>query len=725
MSTLADDLSRLLLRVRSDAAFIPQPTRAQRRCIITVPSPCRAGLTVNPRLSYFRIGYAEYVFISLLDGRTSFAEALAVSSQALGKDALSQSHASEICLWLIEQEIAEIVNRPARRELSKPETIWQRLNPFWTKIPLGSPQAWLDRGERWIERIISVPLLVLMTLFMLVAGVILCLYRTEFTRDCQQVLDPNNWLWLGLCWVGLKGIHEVGHAIACKRFGGSVREAGVVLILGAPLAYVDVTSAWGFASKWKRIAVACAGIFVELFIASLAVFLWRWTDHPQWSQCLCNLIVMATLTTILFNINPLMRYDGYFILIDLLNAPNLYQRAGQIVRGRFGRWYLGAAGAPERRGWGGHLLMVYGIAVLAWRIVVGGSLIVGASMLLKGWGILLSLCAIALWWCVPVLKWLGHLKQLSHEEPRAIIRCLVFGAATILSGFLLCFVVPWPGRIVAPGIVEYAGDAAYHSPVNGFIRRVYKADGALVEPGDLLMELDNPEREHELKTIITRIDQALANRREALDDQAPATAQIVERHLQVLRERHLELESQVQALTVRAHRRGRLIARRWEDRLGTYVERGEELFTIGNEEEKRVLVSLDQESVEGTEFHGRRAYIRVGLGHSLRGTVERVTPRASTELPHPALSALAGGTLAVRQTTEDQHEPFADGGSTVDSRQFELLDPRFKLFVSLDAEEGKQVQAGNRCTIHLGWQARRWLSLSRLTKFVGQALRFP
>ncbi len=146
----------------------------------------------------------------------------------------------------------------------------------------------------------------------------------RFVASASEVFSVGNWLWLLVTWVSLKIIHEMAHAVACHRQGCAVRETGIVFILFAPLAYVDVTSCWRLNSRWSRIAVASAGMYVELVIAAIAIMAWAATDSPRAEFLLHNLILAAGLSTLIFNANALMRFDGYYILADLIEIPNLY-----------------------------------------------------------------------------------------------------------------------------------------------------------------------------------------------------------------------------------------------------------------------------------------------------------------------------------------------------------------------------------------------------------------
>src|SRR4029079_3112343 len=159
--------------------------------------------------------------------------------------------------------------------------------------------------------------------------------------ELSALVDPRNLVCL-LAAIGVvKVLHEFGHAMACKHFGGEVHEMGLMLLVFSPCLYCDVSDAWRFSSKWKRIAVSAAGIVVELTLAALATMIW-WYAQPGVVQLVAlNIMIICTVNTLLINGNPLMRYDGYFIFSDLIETPNLWQRSREAFRYFWSDWLLG------------------------------------------------------------------------------------------------------------------------------------------------------------------------------------------------------------------------------------------------------------------------------------------------------------------------------------------------------------------------------------------------
>lgn len=278
----------------------------------------------------------------------------------------------------------------------------------------------------------------------------------RFVGGASQFIARDNWLWLIAIWILLKVWHELGHALACKQFGGNVRECGVSLILFVPLPYVDITSAWWIASKWRRILTSAAGMLFELPLAALAAIVWSQTEPGLLNQNALNVVYAAGFTTIVFNANPLMKFDGYYILSDLLELPNLAARGSQSVRGLCRRWFLGlptpSPDYPEGRSW---FVLLYGIAALLWRIMVGCGMILLADVMFYGAGMILAAAAVIAWGVIPVGMVLRQLIRGEGGKRPSRLRFAFVLAGTVVGGWTLLTLTPWSGRISAVGVVDY------------------------------------------------------------------------------------------------------------------------------------------------------------------------------------------------------------------------------------------------------------------------------
>lgn len=680
------------IAIRRELTFTPQPGDRDLHYIIEDPI----------RSKFYRVGSAEYEFISRLDGRRSINDVLDEVARDCPEQSILRPDAAAICKWLVDAELAQVTaNSPAEQSAvaRQSPTVaggWNRLNPMFIRVPLVHPDRFFNNIVSWTVWIFAPWMFVVWAVAIFTAGYQVTQQWDRFFHSSRGILAPSNWLWLAACWFVLKVVHEMAHGIVCKKYGGSVREAGAILILFTPLAYVDVTSSWRCRSRWPRIHTAAAGIYIELLIAAIAALVWVRTEPGVLNHLCFNVIAMAGLTTLLFNANPLMRFDGYYILSDLLEIPNLYTSGQQYLR-YFGRRYiLGVvANLPIwPRGKGG-IIRVYGVAALAWRVTVCASLAIAAAALFHGAGIVLAIMAVATWIGVPVVRFIKYLlKSSSVDRPNWTQFALVSGTSLLLAAVVL-FVLPWPGAVCAPAVVDYAPLSVVRADSPGFVTEVLVQSGDRVEQGRALVTLRNNELVAERNDLELAIAQSKLKSRAHQQKKEIAAHQSELEHRQSLLKKKREIESQIEALTIRAPSSGIVIGRNLDAMLGKYVDLGDEVLSIGNDEKKELQVAISQDNLDHfAAATGQSVDIRIRDVGGFQSTLMKVSPRASLQPPHPALSAQAGGPLAVKPAN-------VESGQQNSAEHYELLAPSFKGQVSLASAVSQRVNAGQIATISL------------------------
>lgn len=636
---------------------------------------------------FFCIGLPEYTFVSLLDGDTSPAEAISLTARALGPDALTEEQAVSILLWLQESGLASGVDGnatsgSAARDRSLKKQM-ERLNPFWMKIPLANPDRVVGHLTTVFRWFFSWPAACLVTLLCATALLILSGQWEEFGRSSRSILSKDNWLWLMGVWLILKLIHESAHAIACRRLGAAVPETGVILILLAPLAYVDVTSSLKFRSKWQRIQIAAAGMYTEITLGSLALILWSFTSAELPRHLLHNVVIMASVTTILFNANPLMRFDGYYILSDLLEIPNLYSRGTQAVKRLARKVLTGRAPAVQQSDSGltGWLITAYGLAALVWRVLVCVSLLIAASVLFHGLGVILTAVGILLWVGRPLLQGLRSARRMLRVQAAEFLRASAIATALLLLAGGLLFLLPWPTSRVAPGFVEYRDLAVVRAAGPGFIRDIHVIDGQYVEAGDILLEVENRELAVEVGDLQAAIRQSRLRYDRSLREHDAATAQVEDEDRAALENRLADKQKQLNALTVHAPVSGIVMARSLRWRPDTYVQEGDELIAVGPDAELEFHASVAETDADQLQPDDP---VRIRLrGLSVNARIRTIAPRASRIPAHESLIATNGGPLPVRTRSEQ------DDGS-----DFELITPRITVECRFEDPAPKRLSSG-------------------------------
>lgn len=688
------ELSRTQLKLRSDIRFVPQQYGDETWY----------HLEVRGAREYYRIGYAEYCFISLIDGNTSFAQALAVSAQVLGSSALSQQQAMTVYSWLLERGLATFADDESassgRAETAanrNQHNLLSRLNPLWMRIPLGRPEPILNFLQPWLGWIFSPTATVVGVLLMVISSGVLVSQWTRFAAASDSVFAPDNWLWLLIAWIGLKIVHELAHGLVCLRYGGDIRSMGIVLAFLAPLAYVDASSCWSFALRRHRIHTAIAGIYIELLIASAAIIWWSQTESAVLAHVLYSVIVMASLSTVLFNLNPLMRFDGYFILSDLLHIPNLYSESSTVLSEVLRTLIFGdLQTAPAVRGQRRYFMLLYGAAAVAWRLTVCVSLLIAASVLFHGAGIALAIGGFLAWFAKPIWNWIKSVRQMLDRSPPRLLRGTVVLGSLAAVVCVLLFILPAPLVSTAPGIVEYTDGQVVRAITPGFVSRIHVIDGQMVKAGDVLIELSNEEFEAENEDLNLQIAQEEIRLQTATREHNAGAISIARSNLDSLLLRQQQNRKRVAGLQLVAETDGQVVGRQLLNLQDTFVKAGQELLTIGREDQKELRFSVAElDLTSALQRVDQSVAVRIGTRGRVSGTLQRVNPRASRDLPHPALAATSGGQLPVLEDkSKDQ-----DASNT---SRLKLTEHRFDAVVKLEPQDAIELRCGERGIAALG-----------------------
>ena len=644
--------------------------------------------------AFHRVGPAEYAFLSRLDGRTTVGEALAKTAN-LGADALNEREAAHVCRWLVESGLAGTpgTDRAARviAEAQKKDraAALGLLDPIAVTVPLFDPNRLLELLRPLTGWLFGPVGVALWCAAVLAGGYELAAGWDRFAGFSPAAFGPHEWAWLAVSWAGLRVVHELGHGLACRRFGARTGKAGVLFLLFIPLPYTDVTAAWRFAGKWPRIAVSLAGVYVELLIAAAAALVWARVGPGVVADRCRDLILTAGVGTVLFNLNPLMRFDGYHVLADLLDVPNLADRGRRTVASWWRRAFLGGpAGAKEAGGWRRWVVGIYGPLAALWRVVIGVSLIGGAAALLHGAGLIVAVPAGLLWFGRPV--WRGA-KAVMLAGPRGWGRAAFVSSLLAAAGWGL-WRVPVGGTLRLPAVV-LAETEEVRAPAAGFVRAVRVEPGEWVRAGDTLFELENPDLARRAAALELDLEASRVRRRRHLHRGELAAAQVEARQAAAVAAQRAELHALLAGLTVRAPAAGRVTGEDLAALKGVWVRPGRALASLSAEGSLGVLTLADADD-RPRIAPGAAATVRL-IGEEGRprpAVVAVVEPTAGRVLPHPAFGANVGGPLPVVAAGEG---PNAGPNSDVGVR---LEAPRTRVRLRLPATPDAPPRVGTAAT---------------------------
>ncbi|QDS89528.1 multidrug resistance protein MdtN [Rosistilla ulvae] len=682
------ELSGVVLTLRDDLRFTLQHDGAADTYLIED----------HARTKFYRVGIAEFAFISLLDGHVTIAEAHGLAASALGAQALNDQETAGLCRWLVENQLASTpasLTSCRMADAADKHRFQKRLASLSlvsAKLPLGNP----DRVIHAISPLLGwwfSPLGFFLWTIVLGCG-LLSLFGAADRIDpsAETVIDRSNWIWLGITWFLLKLVHELAHGLACKRFGGTVREFGVVLFMLIPLPYVDVTSAWKFRSRSRRILTSAAGVMAELMIAAIAAILWSRSTSPLIVQHAFNVMLSGSLITLMFNANPLMRFDAYYILTDWLGMPNLATHASQMVRRAVRKFFLGIE-APAAHGnlrwrW---FIASYGIAAMAWRIVMCTALILGAEQMLWGAGIALALFAATFWFILPIARTLHFIVWgTPTSQPNRWQFCKAIAIVSLLIGGIL--MAPWYGQTTAPAIVGYDPLIQVRAPTMGFVKRVAVRSGQQVRAGDVLLELENQPLQMRTAELEAQVQRSQIRARIYAASHQAAAYDVEQQQLTAIESQLYDRRSMLSNLVIRSAKPGIVIGESLESLLGTYVAPGETLMTLGPQGQCRIQALVPQRELEHFVARvGQSVRVQMFGSPGFQGRLEHVDPRGDTRLPHAALSAAAGGAIATHANRQPDSEP-EDGIAAFPSDDssdtvFEATEAYFAAIIRVDESE--------------------------------------
>ncbi|WP_283435179.1 biotin/lipoyl-binding protein [Neorhodopirellula lusitana] len=665
---------------------------------------------------FFRVGYREYFLLSLLDGKTTLPQACSVAAAKLGGDAPSTEEANSIARWLLSNKVVRLTDASQAEEVAefaKPESIslWNRLNPFWMKLPLPNGERWISAVARRFVPLVSMPTLVLSALLVLVGLVLFLSQRSAFLSDGVQLFHPSGWAYLFASFVGLKMVHELGHAVACERQGCRVNQFGVVFVLFAPLAYVDVSSSWRLESRAARIGISFAGMWVEMVIASIAMITWTLTSDLTTQWIAQSVVMTAGLATILFNANVLMRFDGYYMLADAMDVANLADEASTSMRALAKRWLFGmpTPRSGEFTGWRNVAVLVYGVAAMVWRVAVCLALAIASSALFHGLGLVLTVLGIAMWWGRPAWQLIQWMRGLCQTRETTFYRGVVLGSIACAVMVAGVFWMPLPSTVQTPVVTQAVASSIVRARVDGFVEEVYVRDGQDVQAGQPLLRIGNEELLFQIKQLEWDQEKNAIELRMATRAFKDGDVQWRRRRSESLAEQHDQLQSRVDSMLIRAEKAGRISGRTLSQLRQTYVKEGDAILEImeANGQEWITLISPDHIE-EARQRVGQNVRVRAADYQTFETELLRIEPRASDAVSEPALAAVHGGSLATQQDRDAE-----------DGEQLRWTQPYFRAWLSVP-EGADTVPNGMRLVADCGTDSRTFAA--RLRNWIRQQL---
>jgi len=600
-----------------------------------------------------RFNPAAHYVIGLMDGRRTVQQIWDAAIDRFGDDAptqdetirlLGQLHAAEVLQSEVTPDVAELLRR-ARK--GKPRTWVQNLrSPLAVRIPLFDPDRFLERWLPWYRPLFGWWGFALWCLVVGWGIYAAASHWGELSRDfSDRVLAPQNLLLMWLVFPLLKLFHEFGHACATRAWGGEVHEMGIMFLVLMPIPYVDASSATAFRRTRRRVLVGAAGMVVELFIASVALYLWLEVQPGLFRAVLYNIMLIAGVSTVLFNANPLLRFDGYYILGDLLQIQNLRQRGqqylGYLAETRlFGLKLAEFDASRGEKRW----FVVFTIASFVYRIFIMLAIAIFIAREYMIVGVALALWALFTAFLMPLGKGIGYL--LFHSKLRRNrLRALASSAAIVAALGALLFTLPLPYWTRAEGVISVPQDAQVRAGADGFVRRLVAEPGAVVSRRSPLVIAEDPELAPRIRVLEAQVRLLEARAQaERVADRVRQALTLEE--LKATREELEDARRRFDDLTVLSPTRGIFVLTvPPQDLPGRYLRKGQEIGYVvpANTVTVRVLVGQDDIDLVRTSTETVRVKLAGRMYETFDAQVLREVPAASNRVSNLAMSSAGGG----------------------------------------------------------------------------------
>jgi len=603
-----------------------------------LPAPIRADLIVQKQnfkneeyfvikdplaLTYFRMRAEEAFIVSLLDGKRNLKSVAEIFFREYPNSSLTLK---DMATFIHQLGVGGLLNISARRFVdyarSKPKMA-QSLLMLWTriiskliffKIPLVDPSPWLSKLTARITFIWTPWFIwsclgfIAWTIFWLIVNI------DAFSENTISFLSPSNLFLLWILLILIKTCHEFGHATTCRNFGGEVHEMGLCFICFTPCGYVDASDAWMMREKKHKIYTTLAGIFTEFVIASVAVYFWLYLPEGLFKNIAFNAMVVASINTLFFNMNPLMKFDGYYIISDMLEIPNLRTKSITYCSYRLQKFFFGIRNIGQEKIFederNSRTFIIYALCAFAYMGFIIYSLSQIFARVLQpyglgefglGIGVFVQISFLTF----PVIKILSdafgsqsvsHIEKIESTGRRLLKRFLVIGTVLVVLAL-------WPSRyhIDRQGVILYSKSEFISTQAGGLVSAVMVKTGDWVEADTLLIKFENPSLESDLKIAQIEYDMAklqygaLQNERSWQNSRQIAEAAAA---LEIAATRQKRVIEKMNLLDLKAPIAGYILTADPHRLKGKYIAPEQNLLRIGVRESTRMLLPLTEDEVQ-------------------------------------------------------------------------------------------------------------------------------
>ncbi|MGA3169877.1 MAG: efflux RND transporter periplasmic adaptor subunit [Chthoniobacteraceae bacterium] len=663
------DFNAALPRLRSDLRISRQIYRNKVSYVVKDPVA----------LKYYRLGEMEMYFGGLMDGKRTVREIIEQLRrefpwEPIDIERLEETFKLFFHLSLLQSDpvMATRVSELAREHKKKAGKSLGSLGMliFYFRVPLCDPDILLfhlDKrlGFLWTRTALAVQAVLLSVALWTVFNNI-----PKLEASFGNLLTLHNIFLIWATMMAAKIFHEFGHGLACKHFGGEVHEMGAAFILMSPFLFCDATDSWMFADKRRKLIVTMGGIYIELFIASVAALIWANTDRGAVNQLAYNLMVVCSITTVLFNANPLMRFDGYYALADLLDVPNLREKARRYVLACATTAAVGGApthemkeiheeGLPRRV-----IFTLFAIAsylytyFIVFRVIkVVGRKLEPIGLAKWGQGLEIAFCATGI--IIPLYAFGREIRARAKKNPGILMNARVLRflgiTALVVAAIALC---PWTVNVTTEFVLYDGNRAEIHAESAGFIRKIAVKTGDSVKAGEVLALLENNDLENRRRDIEDDLKSNYIERRVAVADGDASAMNQARMALGNLLTAKQRLDHDCDMLVLRSPIDGKIETEDLDTQTGEYMEPGQVFCDVIPSNRLQVRIALTEREAGLVKTQQKLEFRTYAFpGRVFTGVVSKVYSSVSDTLPSEVMAARAGGDVPTGLDAQGRERP--------------------------------------------------------------------
>jgi len=605
---------------------------------------------------YMRFNERAYAILGRFDGDLTLEEILDHANETQSEypitqedviGLLGQLDAAEVLRGGLPLNAQDLFNQYKAQKRKKRHR--SLMNPLSIKIPIFDPDKLLNAMAPFGRMLFSKTGFWFWIVTVFSALLLGLTHASELGNEINAIeFSPEQLMAVWFIYPLIKALHELGHGLALKAWGAEVHETGINLLIFMPVPYVDATASWGFGSKWRRMVVGAAGIFVELFLASLALFLFLAVEPGIVKLAALNVILIATLSTVLFNGNPLLRYDGYFVFEDWLEIPNLATRSKRYYYYLIQKYILKMTSIPSpvtakgEEKW----FFFYGFSAPVYRLFILLSIaiyLVDSFLII---GVALAVWAVMMQVIVPVVKGIYFLVFSEAAAPHRLRGVGLVGLFVFV--FVSMMSIPVSVITYTEGVVWTVGGGQVIAGTSGFVKKSIISSNVDVKVNQALFELEDSELKTQYKVVKYRLNELRAQHM-AEERKSRVKSAMIQDDLDSAQAEYSQLSEKLEKLTVKSNGSGKFVSSSVRDFAGHYVHQGDILGHIINPKNIIIKAVVPQSRMGLVETYDTSVDFKLAnnIDTTYESKIIRKTPQAITKLSSPVLGMAGGGKLAV------------------------------------------------------------------------------